>query len=299
MKKSRKKVEYHHHNGVNYYVVDGAHLIPDVLAGLSRDYHFILGEQKLLWEHIPLIHFRYNEEEQPLVELVQSLVDNINTQASVNADLLADIPNFIYKLVNYGGTDLAEFLTDLMKYRVIKLDTDGDLDKLQADIKTEAVENDIARSRKSIYEFGRGVDTTIEDLGNASGVALKFRYADLDTDCNNLESEMLSSIEHMLWFITHYKSMIGEGDFTEEKVKFVFNRDIIINEAETVEMCEKSVGIIDDKTNRENHPWYTPEVEDRLKEQQEEEKKQMEDYQDMFKQQGAASDKDVSDDETQ
>ena len=52
-------------------------------------------------------------------------------------------------------------------------------------------------------------------------MALKFRYSDLDMDCNILESEMQSSIEHMMWFITHYLQMIGEGDFTEERVKFV------------------------------------------------------------------------------
>ena len=104
-------------------------------------------------------------------------------------------------------------------------------------------------------------------------------------DCNILESEMQSSIEHMMWFITHYLQMIGERDFTEERVKFVFNRDIIINEVEAVEMCEKSVGIIDNQTNRENHPWYTPEVEDRLAKQKAEEQKEIDEYQEALEKQ--------------
>lgn len=279
IKKTLKKVEHYHGAGITYYVLDGAQLILDVPAGADQGYHFLFGEQPVLWEKIPLIHFRYNEEEQPLVEQIKTLVDNYNTQASTNADVLADIPNFIYKLVNYGGVDLEEFISDLNKYRAVKTDENGDVDKLTADIQTEANEKELERTRKAIYELGRGVDTLNENLGNASGVALKFRYSDLDIDCNILESEMQSSIEHMLWFITHYLEMIGEGDFTDETVKFVFNRDIITNEMEAVEMCEKSVGIIDDQTNRENHPWYTPEVEDRLAKQKVEEQKEMDEYQ--------------------
>ncbi|MED4888591.1 phage portal protein [Lysinibacillus fusiformis] len=284
-KKTLKKVEHYHGEGINYYVFEGSTLISDVIAGGEQGYHFLLGKQPVLWAKVPLIHFRYNEEEQPLIEQIKSLIDNYNTQASTNADLLADIPNFIYKLINYGGTDLKEFLNDLNDKRVVKLEEGGDLDKLSADIKTEANEKELDRTRRAIYELGRGVDTLHENLGNASGVALKFRYSDLDMDCNILESEMQSSIEHMMWFVTHYLDMVGQGDFTNEKVKFVFNRDIIINEAEAVEMCEKSVGIIDDQTNRENHPWYSPAVEKRLKEQKEEEQKEIDEYRDAIEKQ--------------
>lgn len=295
-KKTLKKVEHYHSEGINYYVFEGSTLISDVIAGGEQGYHFLLGKQPVLWAKVPLIHFRYNEEEQPLIEQIKSLIDNYNTQASTNADLLADIPNFIYKLINYGGTDLKEFLNDLNDKRVVKLEEGGDLDKLSADIKTEANEKELERTRKAIYELGRGVDTLHENLGNASGVALKFRYSDLDMDCNILESEMQSSIEHMMWFVTHYLDMVGQGDFTNEKVKFVFNRDIIINEAEAVEMCEKSVGIIDDQTNRENHPWYSPAVEKRLKEQKEEEQKEIDEYRDAIEKQ-RQSQSEVKDDE--
>ncbi|MFM9533658.1 phage portal protein [Lysinibacillus sp. IITD104] len=283
-KKTLKKVEHYHSDGIDHYVFEGSTLIPDVPAGGKQGYHFLLGDQPVLWEKIPLIHFRYNEEEQPLIELIKSLVDNYNTHASTNADVLADIPN-IYKLINYGGVDLKGFLHDLNVYRAVKTDENGDVDKLSAEIQTEANEKELERTRRTIYELGRGVDTLHENLGNASGVALKFRYSDLDMDCNILESEMQSSIEHMMWFITHYLQMIGEGDFTEERVKFVFNRDIIINEVEAVEMCEKSVGIIDNQTNRENHPWYTPEVEDRLAKQKEEEQKEIDEYQEALEKQ--------------
>lgn len=266
-KETEKKVEYYHPGGIKFYVLEAGKLIPDVPAGIEQNHHFTINDKPYVWEKIPLIHFKYNEEEQPLVDSIKALVDNYNLQASINADLLADIPKFIYKLVNYGGADLAEFLSDLNKYMAVKLDENGDLGKLQAEIQTEAVEKELDRVRNSIYEFGRGVDTRDENLGDASGVALRFRFSDLDMDCNILESEFQSSIEHMLWFINHHLFITGQGDFTGETVTVIFNRDIIIAESEAIENAEKSVGILDDKTIRENHPWYTEEVEARLEEQ--------------------------------
>lgn len=275
-KVTKKKVEYYHSQGVKYFVFESGKLIPDVPAGIEKNYHFLINDEPYVWEKIPLIHFKYNEEEQPLIDGIKSLVDNYNTQASTNADLLADIPKFIYKIVNYGGADLAEFLEDLNTFMAVKLDADGDVDKLQADIETDAVEKEIDRNRNSIYEFGRGVDTREVGLGDASGVALRFRYSDLDMDCNILEAEFQSSLEHMMWFVNHHLLVTGQGDFTEEKINVIFNRDIIIAETEAIKNASESVGILDDQTIRENHPWYNEEVEKRLKAQEEKLQKEIE-----------------------
>ncbi|TCJ01503.1 phage portal protein [Cytobacillus praedii] len=284
-KEFQTKVEYHHPNGINYFVLEGGKLIQDVPAGIESTYHFTINDKPFLWTRMPLIPFKYNEEEQPLIDTIKSLIDNYNTQASTNADLLADIPQFIYKLVNYGGADLKEFIDDLNRFKAVKLDEQGDVDKLQATPETDATEKELDRDRKSIYEFGRGVDTTNENLGNASGVALRFRYGDLDMDCNTLESEFQASLEHLMWFVNEYFLITGQGDFTKEKVNIIFNRDIIINESEVITDCSNSVGILDDKTIRENHPWYNEDVEKRLEDQKAAEKKEQEEYLDTFQKQ--------------
>lgn len=291
-----KKVEYHHSEGISYFILDGTKLVADVPAGIYQSYNFkmaipaevdgklVMEEKPFLWTRIPLIPFKYNEEEQPLIDMIKSLVDNYNLQASTNADILADIPKFVYKLVNYGGANLAEFLRDLNIYKVVKTDENGDVDKLQADPATDANEKELERGRKSIYEFGRGVDTTDDNLGNASGVALRYRYSDLDMDCNILESEFQASIEHLLWFVDEYFKMTNQGDFSKEKVNIIFNRDIIINESEVIGDAQASVGILDDQTIRENHPWYNKKVEDRLKKQKDEEQNEYDNYASTFSQ---------------
>lgn len=279
IKKVIEKVEYHHAKGVDYFIYDGAKLVPDDMAGLSVEHHFQIDGEPFWWKRIPLIPFKYNEEEQPLIDSIKSLVDNYNLQASTNADLLADLPQIIWKLVNYGGADLAEFTSDLMKYKAVKTDEGGDVGTIQTTPETDATEKELDRDRKSIYEFGRGVDTTDSNLGNASGVALRYRYSDLDMDCNTLETEFQSSLEHLIWFVNQYLGIKGLGDFTGETVDFIFNRDIIIAESEVITDAKNSVGILDDKTIRENHPWYTDEVEERLEAQKVEQQKLMKEQQ--------------------
>ena len=51
------------------------------------------------------------------------------------------------------------------------------------------------------------------------------------------------------------------------KFSYIFNRDIITNESEAIQDCQNSVGILDSQTIREQHPWYTDKVEERLAEE--------------------------------
>jgi SPP1 family phage portal protein len=54
-----------------------------------------------------------------------------------------------------------------------------------------------------------------------------------------------------------YLSQTGQGDFEDEKVDIVFNRNILINESEAIDNCSKSQGIISNETIVAQHPWVT------------------------------------------
>ena len=116
------------------------------------------------------------------------------------------------------------------------------------------------------------MDTQTEKLGNATGVALKFIYADLDLDCNGIETEFQSGFGMMRFFIDTYLQLTGQGDYTKEQVEFILNRDIIINESEAITNCKNSAGIISEQTIVANHP-FVQDVDaelTRIKEEQQE-----------------------------
>jgi Phage portal protein, SPP1 Gp6-like len=46
-------------------------------------------------------------------------------------------------------------------------------------------------------------------------------------------------------------------DFSNEQVDFIFNRDIMINEAQVIQDIRNSVGILSEETLIANHPYVT------------------------------------------
>ena len=111
--------------GVGQFHVDKEH------GDETNDYtepHFVVGDKAYNWEEAPIAWLKYNEEELPLCYFIKDLIDDINWQTSVTADVLRDVAKFIYILRNYGGQDLAEFLKDLKEHMAIKVTTDGGVD---------------------------------------------------------------------------------------------------------------------------------------------------------------------------
>lgn len=261
-KKIVTKVEFWNTEGIRRYVLDDGNLIPDVEAGEFSPHITVINAdgtvQGYNWEKVPFVCFKYNDEELPLVKFVKTLVDDYDKHKSDNSNNLEDLPNSIYVVRNYDGTDLGEFRRNLSVFRAVKVTDDGGVETISLNIDTEAFKTHIEQLRKDIYEFGRGVDTQAERFGgDRSGVALRFLYADLDMDCNIIETEFQASLEQLRWFIDqHIVNTMGK-DFSGETVEFIFSRDIIINEAEVINMARNSVGILSDETIIANHPWVT------------------------------------------
>jgi SPP1 family phage portal protein len=267
-KKTITKVEYWSVDGVKRYIMGAgetgstgsAGLIPDVEDGIASS-HFVFEDsdgidQPLNWERVPFVCFKYNDEEIPLIKFVKSLIDDYDLQISDNSNNLTDLPHAIYVIKNYDGTDLGEFRHNMGTYRAVKVTDNGEVSTVKLDINTEALKNHTEQLRKDIYEFGRGVDTESEKLGSSpSGISLKFLYADLDSDANIIETEFQASLQQLRWFIDQHLINTNIGDFTKESLEFIFNRDILINETDSITNAKNSVGIISDETIVANHPW--------------------------------------------
>jgi len=275
-KKTITKVEFWDTSGVRRYELDSGGLIPDVEFGEEGSHFMVVqGDQEkpLNWERVPFVCFKYNDDELPLIQIIKSLIDDYDAKTSDTANNLEDLPNSIYVIKNYDGQDLGEFRRNMSTYRAVKVTDEGGVDTLDLDLNTESAEKHLDRLRKDIYEFGRGVDTQSEKFGNSpSGIALKFLYADLDMDANIMETEFQASLEQLMWFVNMHLANAGSGDFSDETVEFVFNRDILINETDAITNIRNSVGILSDETLVAQHPWVTDVQEEleRIRKQQEE-----------------------------
>ena len=253
--------------GVKYFKTDafagtiaGDFIVDTEHGDEANDYtepHFTVGDKAYNWDTVPIVWLKYNEEELPLCYFIKDLIDDINWQTSVTADVLRDVAKFIYILKNYGGQDLGEFIKDLKEHMAIKVTTDGGVDKLQADLNIDAVMAFLDKQRRDVYDFAAAVDTKDPDLGNASGTAINFRYMDLSSDCDSLATELKDTFQRLKLFIDVYLQIVGKGDFSKETFDIVFNMDLPVNETDVIQNAVASESLLSKRTILQNHPWVT------------------------------------------
>ncbi len=255
----------------------------------------------LNWEKIPLIPLKYNEQEIPLIKKVKTLQDGINVMLSdFENNMQEDSRNTILVLKNYDGQDLGEFRRNLAAFGVVKIrcreHTDGGVDTLEVNINAENYKVVLELFKKALIENAMGYDAKDDRLsGSPNQMNIQSMYSDIDLDANDMETEFQAAFEEILWFVNAHLVNTGQGDFEGEEVTVIFNRDILINETEAIDNCQKSVGILSNRTLIEQHP-FIDDVEAELKKIEDEEKKEMEEFEKQYNpfQQGKQPDKPLS-----
>ena len=76
-------------------------------------------------------------------------------------------------------------------------------------------------------------------------------------DPNEPGGEYQAAMEELVWFVNQYLIQSGAGAFSGEKVTFVFNRDIMVNEGEIITNISNSGNILSRETLVEHHPFVT------------------------------------------
>lgn len=258
-----EKVEVYDDKGITYFTLSNGNLT--ACEPFHQDYFTMTEadglEQGYNWSKIPLIPFKYNSKEIPLIAMVKSLQDGLNLILSnFENNMEEDARNTLLVLVNYDGQNLGEFRKNLATYGAVKVKTvdgaAGDLKTLQVEVNCENYKAIIEIFKKAIIENAMGYDAKDDRLGgNANQLNIMSMYSDIDLDANGMETEYQASFEELLWFINCHLSNIGQGDFEGEDLDIIFNRDILISESEVIDNCGKSAGILSDETIIANHPW--------------------------------------------
>lgn len=285
-KEKVEKVEIFKPDGLWRYIYQNDMLIPDTDAGEHENYFAVVdGEgsvEEFNWTEIPLIPFKYNKQELPLINRVKTIQDGINTMLSdFENNMQEDARNTILILKNYDGQDLGEFRHNLSTFGAVKVRNDGGVETLQIEINAENYKSVLELMKKALIENARGYDAKDDRLsGNPNQMNIQSMYSDIDLDANGMETEFQAAFEQLLWFINQDFSNRGMGDFDGEDIQITFDRDILINESEAIDNCSKSVGILSDETIVEQHPWVTDvEVElARLRKEKEEAMEQAQEY---------------------
>lgn len=231
-----QKVEIYTKDGIDYYTFENNRLVPDVTKPRAS-YMKVNGEERN-WERIPLIAFKFNGKEIPLIKRCKSLQDAVNEIISSFKDVMEeDTRNTIIVLDNYDGQNLGEFRKNLAQYGAIKVRSadgaKGDVRTLRIEVNYANYESILAIFRTAIKHNCRGYDYS--DLNKAAAdpnqMNIKSILSDVDIDANDTETEYQAAIEDVLWFVNKH---LGVGD--DKEVEVIFNRDGIINEVDIMQM---------------------------------------------------------------
>ena len=192
-----------------------------------------------------------------------------------------DVRNTILVLVNYDGQNLAEFRKNLAEYGAVKVKTvdgaPGDLKTLQIEVNSDNYKVIIDLFKKAIIENARGYDAKDDRLGNnPNQMNIQSIFSDIDLDANGTETEYQAAFEEILWFVNCHLANTGCGNFENEDVEIIFNRDMLISESDIIDNINKSQDL-SLETRLANHPWVD-DVNAELERIEEEKQKEIEQY---------------------
>lgn len=236
---------------------------------------------------VPFIPFPNNNVCAGDLDKIKNLIDSYDKTYSGFVDDLEDIQQVVFVLTNYGGADLKQFLSDLKYYKTIQVESAGSEDKsgvstLTIDIPVEARDKLLDITRKAIFDMGQGIDPQQQGFDNTSGEAMKFLYSLLELKAGLMETEFRAGFGELVRAIGRYYGK------EPEQIVQTWTRTSIRNDAELVDMCQKSVGVISTKTILKNHP-FVENAEDEEKElaaEKEQTAKETDIYRKAFNQQG-------------
>ena len=268
LRKNNKKkfidhVEVYNQDGIYYFIYEGGKLIPDEKKPFEN--YFTITDSKgniqgYNWLKIPLVPFKFNAKEIPLIRKLKSLQDGLNLiESNFLNQMEEDVRNTILVLVNYDGQNLAEFRKNLAEYGTVKVKTidgaPGDLKTLQIEVNSENYKVIIDLFKKAIIENARGYDAKDDRLGNnPNQMNIQSIFSDIDLDANGTETEYQAAFEEVLWFINCHLANTGCGNFENENVDIIFNRDMLISESEIIDNINKSSDL-SLESRLAQHPW--------------------------------------------
>ena len=277
-------VDVYDTNGVHHFTFNDEKLIPDYST-----YYFELDIDNQVelynWDRVPLIPVKaYNNEStllrkvKPLQDAINKILSDFNNAMEENAS-----GNSILVIENYGGTDLGEFRRNLSQFRAVKVNSmdggKGGVSTLEIEVNADNYKIILDLLKKALIENAMGYDVNdLKSAGSPNEMTIKSVYSDIDLDANETETELQASFEELLWFINQHLSNTGQGNFENEEIDIIFNRDMLVVETDVINNIKNSVGILSTETLVAQHPWVddvSKELE-RLKKEEDEQIQKME-----------------------
>lgn len=258
-KKYVPHVDIYKEDKIYQYLYDNGNLIENVMPFESGEYGTDAEGKSFSWGKIPLIPFKYNQQEIPLLQRVKLLQDSLNrVRTNWDRSMSEQVQDNILVLKNYGGESLNDFKDNLVKYGAVKVRDEGGVEVLNIPRESSSYTDYLNSVKKAITENGRGFDAKDDRMSsNPNEMNLRSMYSDIDLDSDMIEQQYQASFDQLLWFVDEYLKRAGAGDFSSEEVVITFDRNLIVNDADIINNIKMSQGLVSNETLLVHHPFVT------------------------------------------
>lgn len=199
---------------------------------------------------VPAVVYRNNADCMGDFEGVISLIDayNLMQSESINdQEYFTDAYLYLKGLDGTNDEDIAAMKTN----RVLLLPTDSDAGFLTKQQSDAVAENIKTRLNNDIHRFSGCPDMTDESfVGNASGVALKYKLLQFENIAGTKEREFKRGLQRRLELLCNIWHTLGRGSFDWRSVQIAFKRALPENLLELSQTLSTFGNLLSDETKR-------------------------------------------------
>lgn len=185
---------------------------------------------------IPFFRLDANRKMIGHLNPVKALIDDYDLMACGLSNNIQDVSESLYVVKGFQGDNLEELIQNIKTKKHIGVEPDGDVDIKTIDIPYQARQSKMEVDEKNIYRFGMGFNSTQLGDGNITNVVIKSRYALLDLKCNKLEIKVRSFLKKLVKIALQEINDINETDYHINDVYFKFNREVMTNALDNIQL---------------------------------------------------------------
>ena len=197
-KTKRTVVEWYDKENITYYIDDGqGNYKIDRNKGReveTEEGRSKTGVQPHLFNGVPIIKFRNNEEGQGEAEKVLSLIDAYDTIVSATVSEIEQFRLAYLALKDAGGTVTDDFMRRLEQTGVFPLGPNGDAKFITKDAAVESVKIVLDELRINIYQFARSIDLSKDYGGDLRVIGWQVALLNLENSCKVTERKFKQSL---------------------------------------------------------------------------------------------------------
>ncbi len=263
----RKKVEWWTEKNVTYFTENDQHrLVVDASMRYNPAPHWwtVGGEEQFQkkreqhsWGRVPFLLLKNNIRGTTDLEAVKGLIDAYDFISSEGVNNLLDLVDLYWVIQGYGGETASAITRKLQINKAVHIsDANGSVEAKQTDLSMSGRLEYLKMLRRDIFQFGQGVDTDLDRLGNApSGVSLRYQYTLLDLKADSVAARLKKAMKEFFSFLVDDWNRANGTAFDAKDIRVELRKNMITNDYETVQMIEMSKDLLGRETLISKHPF--------------------------------------------